>query len=158
MSDFGEDRANRADQIPDLEDVAVARKGDLFVLGQHRLVVGDARDAKAYVHLMQSQTAIMAFLDPPYNVKIDGHVGGRGRIKHREFACASGEMTSDQFIQFLQEILAQCGCHTIDGGITYVCTDWRVARRSLPPTDRDRSAMPSLGSSMIDNLRVEVYD
>jgi ParB-like chromosome segregation protein Spo0J len=131
MGDFGEDRVNPADQIPDLEDVAVARKGELFVLGQHRLVVGDARDAQAYVHLMQSQPATMAFLDPPYNVRIDGHVGGRGRIKHREFACASGEMTSEQFVRFLQETLAGCARHTVDGGITYVCMDWRHARELL---------------------------
>jgi ParB-like chromosome segregation protein Spo0J len=106
MGDFEEAHANPADEIPDLEDEAVARKGDLFVLSRHRLLVGDARDAQAYVHLMQGQTATMAFLDPPYNVKIDGHVGGRGRIKHREFACASGEMTSKQYVGFLQETLA----------------------------------------------------
>jgi ParB-like chromosome segregation protein Spo0J len=94
MADFGEDPADPADEIADLEDTPVARKDDLFVLGQHRLLVGDARDAQAYVNLMQDQTATMAFLDPPYNVKIDGHVGGRGRIKHREFACASGEMAA----------------------------------------------------------------
>lgn len=121
MLDFSEDRANRADQIPDLEDeVVVARKADLFVLGRHRLLVGDARDARAYVQLMQAETADMAFLDPPYNVKIDGHVGGRGRIKHREFACASGEMTSHQFVRFLQETLGPCARHTIDGGIACV--------------------------------------
>ena len=67
----------------------------------------------------------MAFLDPPYNVKIEGHVGGRGRTKHREFECASGEMNSQQFIKFLQETLGSCARHTIDGGITYVCMDWR---------------------------------
>ena len=80
---------------------------------------------------MQSETATMAFLDPPYNVKINGHVGGRGRIKHREFAHASGEMTSDQFIEFLQQTLGPCARHTIDGGITYVCMDWRHARELL---------------------------
>jgi DNA modification methylase len=132
MLDFGEDRANPADQIPDLEDEAViARKGDLFILGRHRLLVGDARDAHAYAQLMQVETAAMAFLDPPYNVKIDGHVGGRGRIKHREFACASGEMTSDQFVQFLKDTLGPCARHTVDGGITYVCMDWRHARELL---------------------------
>ncbi len=116
MLDFGEDRANPTDQIPDLEDEAViARQGDLFILGRHRLLVGDARDAHAYAQLMQAETAAMAFLDPPYNVKIDGHVGGRGRIKHREFACASGEMTSDQFVQFLKDTLGPCARHTVDG-------------------------------------------
>jgi DNA modification methylase len=129
MLDFGEDRANSVDQIPDLEDeVVVAQKGDLFVLGRHRLLVGDARDAHAYAQLMQAEAADMAFLDPPYNVKIDGHVGGRGRIKHREFACASGEMTPYQFVRFLQETLGPCARYTVDGGITYVCMDWRHAR------------------------------
>jgi DNA modification methylase len=132
MLDFGEDRANPAEQIPDLEDeLVIARSGDLFILGRHRLLVGDARDAHAYAQLMQAETAAMAFLDPPYNVKIDGHVGGRGRIKHREFACASGEMTSDQFVQFLQDTLGPCARHTVDGGITYVCMDWRHARELL---------------------------
>jgi hypothetical protein len=65
------------------------------------------------------------------SVKKCGHVGGRGRIKHREFACASGEMTPDQFIQFLQETLGRCARHTVDGGITYVCMDWRHARELL---------------------------
>jgi DNA modification methylase len=128
LGDLGEERANPADEIPDVQDAAVAQTGDLFVLGRHRLAVGDARDAQTYITLMQSEKATMAFLDPPYNVKIDGHVGGRGRVKHREFAFASGEMTSDQFIQFLREGLAQCARHTIDGGISYVCMDWRHAR------------------------------
>jgi DNA modification methylase len=94
-------------------------------------LVGDARDENAYVRLMQGKMAEMAFLDPPYNVKIDGHVGGRGRVKHREFAFASGEMTSEQFIQFLQEALGSCALHTVDGGISYVCMDWRHAGELL---------------------------
>ena len=136
MLDFGEDRANPADEIPDLEGESVgARKGDLFVLGRHRLLVGDARDERSYAQLMQGEMADMAFLDPPYNVKIDGHVGGRGRTNHREFACASGEMTSDQFVRFLQETLGLCASHTVDGGITYVCMDWRHARELLAAGD-----------------------
>jgi DNA modification methylase len=80
---------------------------------------------------MQSETAEMAFLDPPYNVRIDGNVAGKGRVKHREFACASGEMTSDQFVGFLKETLGMCARFTIDGGITYVCMDWRHAAELL---------------------------
>jgi DNA modification methylase len=132
LLDFGEANADPADQMPALDDDAVvARDGDLFVLGRHRLLVGDARDANAYVRLMRTEMAEMAFLDPLYNVKIDGHVGGRGRTKHREFACASGEMTSNQFVRFLQEGLSLCARHVVDGGITYVCMDWRHARELL---------------------------
>src|SRR5262249_26947739 len=96
-----------------------------------RLIVGDARDEQTYVQLMQAQTATMGFLDPPYNVKIDGHVGGRGRIKHREFACASGEMSPEQYIGFLQESFSGCAGNTVDGGIIFVCIDWRHVRELL---------------------------
>jgi DNA modification methylase len=129
LIDLSENGPNPADEIPDLTGAPVAsRKGDIFILGHHRLVVGDARDAQAFAQLMQGQSADMAFLDPPYNVHIPGHAGGRGRTKHREFMCASGEMSSDQFIQFLRETLGLCARHTVDGGITYVCMDWRHMR------------------------------
>lgn len=127
ISDFSQEPANAVDQLPELDQEAVAQQGDLFVLDKHRLVIGDARDAAVYTHLLQSKKADMAFLDPPYNVKINGHVGGRGRVKHREFAHASGEMSREQFTAFLQESLGLCARHTIEGGITYVCMDWRHA-------------------------------
>lgn len=128
VQDFAEGGPDPADQLPEVEEAAVARLGDLFVLGRHRLFVGDARDSDALTRLMQGETAEMAFLDPPYNVRVDGHVGGRGRIKHREFAYASGEMTADQFIRFLQETLGLCARYTVEGGISYV-SDIAARRR-----------------------------
>jgi DNA modification methylase len=137
MLDFAEEQADPADDIPEPAEgkKSVARTGDLFVLGAHRLLVADARDENAYARLMEAEAAEMAFLDPPYNVKVAGHVGGRGRIKHREFACASGEMNADQFVRFLQETLALCARHTADGAITYICMDWRHARELLEAGD-----------------------
>ena len=124
--DFGSDRPDPADEIPDLSNMpAVSRSGDLFVMGRHRLCVDDARVADSYVRLMRTETAASAFLDPPYNVRIAGHVGGRGRTKHREFTCASGEMTAEQFIAFLEQTLGLCAQHSVDGAIHYVCMDWR---------------------------------
>lgn len=123
--DFAESSIQSADDSPELEETAVAKERDIFVLGRHRLVVGDARNISVYERLMQGAMAQMTFLDPPYNVKIDGHVSGRGSVKHREFAFASGEMTSDQFTKFLTDALTACALSTIDGGITYICMDWR---------------------------------
>ena len=80
---------------------------------------------------MQAEKADMAFLDPPYNVRIGGHVGGRGHIKHREFSCASGEMTSRSVRSVPARNAWPCARHTVDGGITYVCMDWRHARELL---------------------------
>ena len=56
---------------------------------------------KSYATLFERETAAVAFTDPPYNVPIDGHVSGNGRITHREFAMASGEMSEAEFTNFL---------------------------------------------------------
>lgn len=125
LTDFDPQHAEPADEIPQLEQTAVSRLDDLFVLGKHRLMVGDARDPNSFKQLMDSDRATMAFLDPPYNVNVRGHVGGRGRVKHREFACASGEMSSDQFTTFLRETLGLCAANLSDGAIAYICMDWR---------------------------------
>jgi DNA modification methylase len=131
LGDLGTDNPRPADELPAVEEKAVSRVGDLFVLGKHRLLVGDARDQQAYTRLMGRERVTMAFLDPPYNVKITGHVGGRGRIRHREFAVASGELTPAQFTVFLRQTLGHCGAHLTDGAIAYVCMDWRHAGELL---------------------------
>jgi DNA modification methylase len=125
LTDFSDNRMDPADEILEVTQPAIAKQGDLFILGNHRLIVGDARDKDVYVRLLGSEVAEMAFLDPPYNVSIHGHVGGRGRTKHREFAQASGEMTSPQFTQFLKDALGNCARFVNDGAILYVCMDWR---------------------------------
>jgi DNA modification methylase len=132
LLDFAEDRANPADDLPEAtRGPPISRTGDVFVLGKHRLVVGDARESDTFERLMRGELAEMAFLDPPYNVKVAGHVGGRGRIKHREFNCASGEMSSEEFTGFLKRTLGLCAQFSIDGSIHYVCMDWRHARELL---------------------------
>jgi DNA modification methylase len=131
LADHGGLQARAEDDLPPLDEKAVSRLGDLFSLGKHRLLVGDARDQQAYTRLMGREHATMAFLDPPYNVKVTGHVGGRGRIRHREFAVASGEMTSPQFTEFLRHTLGACAGHLTDGAIAYVCMDWRHAGELL---------------------------
>ena len=126
LIDFGEDAQEAADDIPTLDlNTVVARQGDLFRLGPHRLLVGDARLPESYQRLMRGEQARMAVLDVPYNVKIAGHAGGRGRIKHREFVCASGEMSPEAFTAFLRESLGLCATSSVDGAIHFVFIDWR---------------------------------
>src|SRR5262249_17058997 len=76
------------DAAPSMPDptTAVTRAGDLWRLGRHVLLCGDARDSAAYAALMGNEQADLIFTDPPYNVPIDGHVCGLGRIRHRSFA------------------------------------------------------------------------
>ena len=104
---------------------AVSRPGDLWVLGQHRLLCADARDAAAYDKLLDTAKATFAFTDPPYNVPIDGHVCGLGRIRHSNFAMGCGEMSEAQFTRFLATVFRLMASNTVDGSIHQICMDWR---------------------------------
>ena len=110
-----------------LPDAAPARvhRGEVWQLGPHRLICGDVRDPAVLPALMAGEQARLVFTDPPYNVPIDGHAGGLGRIKHREFAMAAGEMSREAFTAFLQQALAPLAAHSVEGSIHYVCMDWR---------------------------------
>jgi DNA modification methylase len=112
------------DHIPD-DGPAVCRPGDIWALGPHRLICGNALDPDTVAALMTGEQAQMVFTDPPYNVPIQGHVGGKGSIKHREFAMASGEMTKPEFTGFLRSAFNNLVSHSIDGSIHFVCMDWR---------------------------------
>ena len=99
-------KSDRSDIVPEPQNQAVSRLGDLWHLGEHRLICADACDRAAHVELLNGEQARMVFTDPPYNVPIDGHVGGLGGVKHREFKMASGEMTPAEFQQFLRTVFA----------------------------------------------------
>ena len=104
---------------------AVSRVNDLWHLGDHRLLCGSALDTTAYETLLAGKLAAMVFTDPPYNVRIHGHVCGSGKKKHREFAMASGEMTEEAFTAFLRTAFEAVVTRTNEGGIIYACMDWR---------------------------------
>jgi len=123
-SPSGVDRA-REDEICPVQAVAVTRAGDIWKLGRHRLICGDARSADDYRLLMQGEVADVVFTDPPYNVPIDGHVCGLGRVRHREFAMGVGEMSETAFTGFLQQTLDETAKVCRDGAIAFVCMDWR---------------------------------
>lgn len=112
------------DRLP-ADGSSVTRLGDVWELGPHRLICGDALKAETYETLLGDDRAEMVFTDPPYNVPIDGHVGGSGAIRHREFVMASGEMTREAFTAFLGTAFRHLASHSRDGSIHFVCMDWR---------------------------------
>jgi DNA modification methylase len=113
------------DQVVFAADRAVSRKGDLWQLGRHKLLCGDARSSIDFEALLGTEQADLVFTDPPYNVKIDGNVCGLGTVKHREFAFASGEMSEGQFTEFLTATLQNAASVMREGAIAFVCMDWR---------------------------------
>lgn len=75
----------------------VSRLRDLWVLGSHRLICGDALESTTYQSLLSSEQVVLVFTDPPYNVAIDGHVKRKADPGTREFVMASGEMSPARF-------------------------------------------------------------
>jgi DNA modification methylase len=117
--------ADTADEFNAAVGPAISLAGDLWLLDSHRLYCGSALDATAYDMVLGTGKAAAVFTDSPYNVRIDGHVCGSGRIKHREFAMASGEMTEDEFIRFLTKPLELACSYASGGAIIYAFMDWR---------------------------------
>ncbi len=103
----------------------VTQRGDLWLLGRHRVLCGDALSGQDMSTLMGGRKADVGFTDPPYNVPISGHVSGKGQTKHREFAQASGEMSSEDFTRFLSDALTLGAEHSRDGAVWFACMDWR---------------------------------
>jgi DNA modification methylase len=110
---------------------AVTQSGDLWLLGKHRVLCGSSLEEKSYRALMRTRRANVVFVDPPYNVAIQGNVCGNGSVHHREFAMASGEMNEAEFVAFLTTSLRLLVRHSTSGSVHFVCMDWRHAAELL---------------------------
>jgi DNA modification methylase len=117
--------ADPDDRLPEMSESAISVLGDLWQLGKHRVLCGNSLVAASYERLMDVAKADLVITDPPYNVVIDGHATGLGRIHHREFGMASGEMNSAEFTGFLRKAMLQARDHSIAGSLAYYFMDWR---------------------------------
>jgi DNA modification methylase len=122
---------NPDDETPEPREAAVSQLGDLWILGKHRLLCRDARERASYVILLGGELAQIVITDPPYNVRIRGHVSGLGKVRHREFVMASGEMARPEFIAWLKSILCHLAAVSVDGAIHYIFMDWRHLRELM---------------------------
>jgi DNA modification methylase len=114
-----------ADEIPEEDIRTITQLGDLWSLGKHRIFCGDARNESSFTELMGKHRAAVVFSDPPYNVVIHGHATGKGKVHHREFAMASGEMSEAEFTKFLTEALSQLANWSAEGSVHFIAMDWR---------------------------------
>ncbi|CAN1539083.1 COG0863 DNA modification methylase [Sphingomonadaceae bacterium] len=137
-------KANKDDVVPAISETAVTRLGDIWQLGRHRLVCGDARDASAYDALLGDEEAGLIFTDPPYNVPIKRNVSGKGKVRHDNFTLAAGELSEAEFTLFLETSLGLAAARCRDGAIAYVCMDWRHMDELLVAGRRVFSALKNL--------------
>ena len=112
-------------ELDDVPGATVNRVGDLWQLGNHRLLCGDALDEANWARLMAGRKAAMTCSDFPYNVKINGHVSGLGEVRHGEFPMASGEMDKAGFTAFLETSFRRIAHHSKSGSLHYIFMDWR---------------------------------
>ncbi|MCB1466270.1 MAG: ParB N-terminal domain-containing protein [Rhizobiaceae bacterium] len=133
-----------ADHIPELTDTPVTQRGDLWLLGNHCLLCGDARSSEDVGRLVEGRKVDLIFTDPPFNVPIQGHVSGLGSARHREFAFAFGEMSISEFTGFLIETLSNAASVAKDGAIAFVCMDWRHMRELLDAGEKVFSELKNL--------------
>jgi DNA modification methylase len=127
-----------------LSGPAVSHLGDVWELGRHRLMCGDALRGDDYEQLLRGDFAQMLVSDPPYNLKIDGHAMGRGKVRHREFTMASGEMSDAAFANFLDGFIRLVVKFSRDGAIHFLFMDWRHMRVLLNAADPHYSELKNV--------------
>jgi DNA modification methylase len=137
---FGRHRENELtdfDAAPaSLAGPAVARVGDVFSLGRHTLVCGDATDPAVIAAAVGDRQVRTMLSDLPYNVKIAGNVSGRGSSKHQDFELASGEMSRVEFTSFLSRALEASRPALVDGALLYLFMDFRHLIELLTAAER----------------------
>ena len=121
------------DDLPEPQAELVSQLGDVWRLGQHRLIVGSATEPATLERLLAGDQVRAVFTDPPYNVPVQGHV--TSSKAHGEFVEASGEMNDPEFTDFLTKVMRQSANALVDGGIGYVCMDWRHMANVLAAAD-----------------------
>lgn len=102
------------DAIPELPQTPVSALGDLWILGNHRLLVGDATNPSDVARLMAGDPADLVFTDPPYNVNYEGYTEDRLKIQ-------GDRMTNEQFSRFLEAAFRSCRAVVKPGASLYVC-------------------------------------
>ena len=112
----GENDGEGEDDIPDPPEEPISRPGDLWLLGNHRLLCGDATVATDVERVLADAKANLCFCDPPYNVDYAGGAGAEQAGKGRRI---KNDALGDAFGQFLYDACLLINTHT--NGAVYIC-------------------------------------
>ena len=125
--------SDEEDDLPALNETStpVTKPGDLWLLGDHRILCANALMSESNSRLLGDARAQMIFTDPPWNIPIAGHVSGFGSTQHGDFAMGCGEMSAAEFEAFLRTTLGHAARYSDDGSIHFVCMHWGKIRELL---------------------------
>jgi DNA modification methylase len=158
LAPASEDGADPADSLPDAQaSLPVTKPGDLWLLNRHRVLCGNALNDTSFRLLMENRKAAMVFIDPPYNVPIVGHATGLGMVRHRDFAMASGEMSTGDYTDFLAQAFDLLARYSALGSIHYICSDWRHVREPLDAGHQVYSELKNLCIWVKDNAGMGTF-
>ena len=118
------------DAVPDVPDEPITKMGDIYQLGNHRLICGDSSSQNDVDKVLDGDRPDMIFTDPPYNIDYQGVSDKRDKIKN-------DKMEDSAFVDFLNQTLY--GCETM-----YVCCSWHYAhlfREAMEKIGRKPKAM-----------------
>ena len=101
------------DAVPELPDEPKSKLGDIYKLGEHRLMCGDSSIIDHVEKLLDGTRPDMVFTDPPYNIDYEGVKDKKGKIKN-------DKMNDDDFVNFLTNTLYSCET-------MYVCCSWQYS-------------------------------
>lgn len=123
-----EDHDEETVELPSEDASPVSRIGDLWTIGNQRLLVADARDPQSYKTLLKGEAAQLIITDPPYGCVIENNVSGNGKVKHGNFIMGAGETNLDEFAATLLRPAFECMAEFSEAGaIAFVFIDWRGA-------------------------------
>lgn len=123
-----EESAEDRVQLPPEGKTPVSRVGDVWIIGDHRLIVGDARDPAVIERLLASERAQMIITDPPYGCRIENNVSGNGKVRHQDFVAGAGEVPLPEFaMTLLRPAFRAMAAYCAPGAIAFVFIDWRAA-------------------------------
>lgn len=140
-----DDAVDNEPDTPEPPNRPVSRSGDLWSVGRHLILCGDARSSADVKALTDGQPISLLVTDVPYNVKVSGHVSGKGRARHPEFAMASGEMSSVEFEAFLKSVLETGSQVMGPGALAYLWIDWRHLPEMLAAGNTTFGPLHNLG-------------
>ena len=132
-----EDSLDQEDELPPIDSASnpVTRPGDVWVLGDHLVLCGDALSDESYARLLGNDKADMVFADPTNNLPTTDDVLGLGAVEHADFAIA-GKLFSTGSVTFLQTSLGHAASYSVNGAIHFVCMDWPHAKELITAAER----------------------
>jgi hypothetical protein len=129
----GPQQEDDQDEVPPIAAgyIRVTRPGDIWLLGRHRLLCGDASMAQSYERLLETEKVNMMFADIASGMPIDGHVSGLGTVKNGGSATALAEPFPAESLPFLTDVFTHAARCSIHGAYHFICTRWPHANGVL---------------------------